>query len=97
MGQRRVALVKRCSVKIYDCPFDMTRWPERWSYYICRVCTCTSFTESLAIMCYIQEAVSDTLEQLWISYNNIEKLKGITVLTKLKVSTMDILDSVDIR
>lgn len=31
------------------------------------------------------EAVSDTLEQLWISYNLIEKLKGITVLGKLKV------------
>ena len=31
------------------------------------------------------EAVSDTLEQLWISYNLIEKLKGITVLSKLKV------------
>ena len=31
------------------------------------------------------EAVSDTLEQLWISYNLIERLKGITVLSKLKV------------
>jgi len=34
----------------------------------------------------LQEAVGDTLEQLWISYNNIEKLKGINVLKKLKVS-----------
>ena len=33
-----------------------------------------------------QEAVADTLEQLWISYNFIEKLKGITVLGKLKAS-----------
>lgn len=33
----------------------------------------------------MQEAVSDTLEELWISYNNIEKLKGINVLKKLKV------------
>ncbi|XP_065919438.1 dynein axonemal light chain 1-like isoform X2 [Dysidea avara] len=30
------------------------------------------------------EAVADTLEQLWISYNQVEKLKGITVLKKLK-------------
>ena len=29
--------------------------------------------------------MADTLEQLWISYNNIEKLKGIAVLKKLKV------------
>jgi len=35
----------------------------------------------------LQEAVGDTLEELWISYNNIEKLKGVTVLTKLKVSS----------
>jgi len=34
------------------------------------------------------EAVGDTLEELWISYNNIEKLKGVTVLTKLKVLFM---------
>ena len=34
---------------------------------------------------WLQEAVADTLEQLWISYNNIEKLKGIQVLKKLKV------------
>ena len=32
-----------------------------------------------------QEAVGDTLEELWISYNAIEKLKGIHVLKKLKV------------
>ena len=37
---------------------------------------------------YFQEAVGDTLEQLWISYNNIEKLKGIGVLKKLKVSQL---------
>lgn len=34
----------------------------------------------------LQEAVGDTLEELWISHNNIEKLKGINVLKKLKVS-----------
>lgn len=33
----------------------------------------------------VQEAVGDTLEELWISYNKIEKLKGINVLKKLKV------------
>ncbi len=35
-----------------------------------------------------QEAVSDTLEELWISYNNIEKLKGITALVNLRVSQL---------
>jgi len=34
------------------------------------------------------EVVGDTLEELWISYNFIEKLKGITVLKKLKVLYM---------
>ena len=34
---------------------------------------------------HIQEAVGDTLEELWISYNLIEKMKGIGVLKKLKV------------
>ena len=34
---------------------------------------------------HCQEAVGDTLEELWISYNSIEKLKGITMLGKLKV------------
>lgn len=32
--------------------------------------------------------MADTLQQLWISYNNIEKLKGVTVLAKLKVRYM---------
>ena len=34
------------------------------------------------------DAVGDTLEQLWISNNNIEKLKGVHVLKKLKVLFM---------
>lgn len=34
------------------------------------------------------EAVGDTLEELWISYNFIEKLKGINVLKKVKVLYM---------
>ena len=34
-----------------------------------------------------QEAVGDTLEELWISYNQIEKLKGINVLKKMKVGS----------
>ena len=38
-----------------------------------------------------QEAVGDTLQELWISYNNIEKLKGITVLAKLKVYIANII------
>lgn len=29
--------------------------------------------------------MADTLEELWISYNSIEKLKGINVLRKLRV------------
>lgn len=32
-----------------------------------------------------QEAVGDTLEELWLSYNLIEKLKGLTPLKCLKV------------
>lgn len=32
------------------------------------------------------EAAADTLEQLWISYNQIDKLKPLRNLTKLKVS-----------
>lgn len=35
-----------------------------------------------------QEAVGDTLEELWISYNQIEKLKGIGGMKKLKVLYM---------
>jgi dynein light chain 1 len=32
--------------------------------------------------------VGDTLEELWISYNQIEKLKGIGGMKKLKVLYM---------
>ena len=35
-----------------------------------------------------QDAVAETLEQLWISYNSIEKLKGLAVLKKLKVKNV---------
>ena len=31
------------------------------------------------------EAAGDTLEQLWISYNSIDKLKGVQALKKLKI------------
>lgn len=31
-----------------------------------------------------KEGVADTLEELWLSYNLIEKLKGINVLRKLR-------------
>lgn len=33
----------------------------------------------------VQEIVGDSLEQLWMSYNIIDKLKGIESLKKLKV------------
>lgn len=36
----------------------------------------------------VQEAVGDTLEELWISYNLIEKLKGIQCMKNLKVLYM---------
>lgn len=39
-------------------------------------------------MPFEQEAVADTLEELWISYNIIEKVKGIGVCKKLKVLYM---------
>lgn len=35
-----------------------------------------------------QEAVADSLEELWISYNLIEKLKGIQCMKKLRVLYM---------
>lgn len=35
-----------------------------------------------------QEVVAETLEELWLSYNLIEKLKGIHVLKKLRVLYM---------
>jgi dynein light chain 1 len=36
----------------------------------------------------LQESLGDTLDELWISYNLIEKLKGVGVLKKLKVLYM---------
>ena len=58
-------------------------------YLLLRLVTCVSSVAVTQLHLYIhtvvQEAVADTLEQLWISYNNIEKLKGIAVLKKLKV------------
>lgn len=35
-----------------------------------------------------KEPLGDTLEELWVSYNLIEKLKGINVLRNLKVLYM---------
>lgn len=35
-----------------------------------------------------QEAVGDTLEELWISYNQIEKLKGLHMMKRLKILYM---------
>lgn len=34
------------------------------------------------------EAIGDHLEELWISYNNIEKIKGVSVLKALRVLYM---------
>lgn len=34
---------------------------------------------------YLQETVGETLEELWISYNMIDKLKGVGSLKNLKV------------
>ena len=50
------------------------------SYFLFPFCRCLYF-----FTCSLQEAAGDTLQELWISYNNIEKLKEITVLAKLKV------------
>ena len=56
-------------------------------YNIALVTFCSLFVHvfNYFFTCSLQEAVGDTLKKLWISYNNIEKLKGITVLAKLKV------------
>lgn len=45
----------------------------------------------------MEDAVADNLEQLWISYNMIEKLKGIAVLKKLKVGSNVYVESVIIH
>lgn len=37
---------------------------------------------------FLQEAVGDTLVELWISYNFIDKLKGVSSMNKLKVLYM---------
>lgn len=39
-------------------------------------------------MCVAQEAVADTLQELWLSYNAIEKLKGIQCMKNLRVLYM---------
>lgn len=39
-------------------------------------------------MLNFQEGVGDTLEELWISYNFIDKIKGLGALKKLKVLYM---------
>ena len=59
-------------------------------FYCIPVCAYTimfAYKVEYGIYHQLQEAVGDTLEELWISYNNIEKLKGINVLKKLKVCT----------
>lgn len=51
-------------------------------YFVLIVCLCVS------VCVCVQEAVGDTLEELWISYNLIEKLKGIQCMKNLKVLYM---------
>ena len=46
------------------------------------------FLASFFLSVCLQEGVGDTLEELWISYNLIEKLKGVNCLKKLKVLYM---------
>ena len=50
------------------------------------VCVCVCVRVCVCVC--VQEAVGDTLEELWISYNLIEKLRGIHVMRKLKVLYM---------
>ena len=38
------------------------------------------------------EAAAETLEQLWVSYNQIDKLKPLRNLTKLKVSILSFIN-----
>ena len=54
----------------------LTELLDRWFLML-------NFTVKLII--FKQEGVGDTLQELWISYNFIEKMKGVNVLKKLKV------------
>ncbi|KAM8876637.1 dynein axonemal light chain 1-like isoform 2-T2 [Synchiropus picturatus] len=45
-------------------------------------------SEFECLPCLIQEPVRDTLEELWISYNSIEKMDGIQNLKKMSVLYM---------
>lgn len=49
---------------------------------------CHHCLQSQPLVFLSQEALSETLEELWISYNYIERIKGVTVLKKLKVLYM---------
>lgn len=60
----------------------MSRWPKS----IFKVASNTS--EVHRVFSWRQEAVADSLEELWISYNLIEKLKGIQCMKKLRVLYM---------
>ncbi|KAM9817505.1 LOW QUALITY PROTEIN: dynein axonemal light chain 1-like [Neosynchiropus ocellatus] len=44
--------------------------------------------ELACLLCVTQEPVRDTLEELWISYNSIEKMDGIQNLKKMTVLYM---------
>lgn len=49
---------------------------------------CALILHQLCVCVCVQEAVADTLEELWISYNLIEKLKGIQSMKNLRVLYM---------
>lgn len=50
------------------------------------VCRSVTFSlKGIRMQIFFQEAVADTLVELWISYNLVEKLKGLAVLKNLKI------------
>ena len=58
-------------------PYHPTRADMPYTHVLC--------TTLMVCVVLCQEPVAGSLEQLWMSYNMVEKLKGITVLKNLKV------------
>ncbi|XP_013120747.1 dynein axonemal light chain 1 [Oreochromis niloticus] len=52
------------------------------------VCVCRALSVCVCVCVCVFAAVGDTLEQLWISYNQLEKLNGIQWLKSLRVLYM---------
>lgn len=69
----------------YACSFHDIRYYLFSAFFFLHVSNYYTYQINTCIWIKFQEAVGDTLEELWISYNNIEKLKGINVLKRLKV------------